>query len=294
VRIGQKYQIISEGLKPIEHHETFKHTMAFILNEFPNVLYSIIIHQYDKMISPMYLYEKIGDGPSIIIRHKNHIEWKTLKTSCWYNDVFEIRRFTCRFLIEKMVNGLIARNRERDKPRLHASDIKELLHKRYADKRQWVCFEELRLGTCYVMDYRHKIDTHRRATEHPNSPTYNNLPDTIYNPQQSIDFYAMNMYNSNDLLKIAFEIKTSRADFLNEIKLPVKRQQAMSVSNQFYFVIPKDMAKIEEIPDDCGLMYAYNHIVKIVKQAPTRVIDDATWVFVASICRRIAKKEKED
>jgi len=48
--------------------------------------------------------------------------------------------------------------------------------------------------------------------------------------------------------RVCYEVKTSRGDFLSELKQPLKRRLGMRYSNEFYFVTPAGLVKAEEIP----------------------------------------------
>jgi hypothetical protein len=149
----------------------------------------------------------------------------------------------------------------------------QALRKRYSDTRQWALFEELRVGTGYRNTWKGSGHEHN-------------------NPQQSIDAYALNMYAGKDFQAISFEIKVSRADFLREIAQPLKRAQAVALSNQFYFVAPKGMIKPEEIPSDTGLMEVDENLnIRIKVQAPIQQKEPPSWRFIASIARRVARLE---
>lgn len=55
-----------------------------------------------------------------------------------------------------------------------------------------------------------------------------------------------------------YEIKISRADFKNDFNKWDKHKmlQGGKLScNRFYFIVPKDLVAISEIPDYCGLIY---------------------------------------
>jgi hypothetical protein len=54
--------------------------------------------------------------------------------------------------------------------------------------------------------------------------------------------------------EVCYEIKTSRADFLWEMKQPLKRRIGLRYSNEFYFVAPAGLLNISEIPVECGLI----------------------------------------
>lgn len=62
---------------------------------------------------------------------------------------------------------------------------------------------------------------------------------------------------------VAFEIKTSIADFRNELKNPEKRMAVMRNCTQFYFVTPFNLVRPEDIPDDCGLLWYSLHDVDL-------------------------------
>ena len=152
------------------------------------------------------------------------------------------------------------------KPKWTAADIKERLRDRYPPP-EWALIPELRIGTSYG-----------RLVE------------------KRIDAWAINCWRSQKFLKISFEIKVSRSDFLRELKDPKKRLPAMSVSNEFYFVAPKGIIKKEELPDDCGLIELLDSgSLRLAVRAETRQITDPPWSFVASIGRRSqAELEKQE
>ena len=147
---------------------------------------------------------------------------------------------------------------ELSRPGFTADEIGSLLRTKYpAD--EWVFFEELRVGTGYGK-----------------------------NAEQEIDAWAMNTWPSKDFLKIAFEIKIYRSDFLKELHDPYKRKPALSASNQFYFIGPKGLMTKHEMPDECGLMEVLpDGSIKTAKVAPERKSGEPSWSFLASLARRI-------
>jgi len=139
-----------------------------------------------------------------------------------------------------------------------AADLLELLRRRHSDPQEWVFCSEVPDGTGGQLN-------------------------------RFIDAFAINCFHSNDLLKIAYEIKVSRGDFLRELKHDYKRRHAMMLSNQFYFVTPKGLVTPEEIPFDCGLMEAWAGALEVVVKAPKRSTHPPSWTFLVSLCRRLAK-----
>jgi hypothetical protein len=92
-------------------------------------------------------------------------------------------------------------------------------------KSEWMFFRELRIGT----GHRH-------------------------HELQRLDAFALNCLPHHGMKRICYELKLSRADFLNEVKRPLKRRIGMRFSNEFYFVVPTGMISVSEIPADCGLV----------------------------------------
>ncbi len=111
-----------------------------------------------------------------------------------------------------------------------------------------------------------------------------------------VDFWAMACWKSLNYKKIAYEIKISRADFLKEIRDPTKRQFALSISDQFYFVTPPDLIALEELPDECGLIELdiFGNLIS-KKRAPTRVtLFEFSWGFASTLGRSLFRSwEKE-
>ena len=145
----------------------------------------------------------------------------------------------------------------------------------------WVTFPEMRCGTGYG----------KRS-------------------EQRIDLWAINTQPHQGCPRLAFEIKVDRQDFLNELKDPLKRRGALLLSNQFFFVTPRDLVKPGEIPLECGLLEMacsserpegggwqnWGNVrsavwMREVIDAPVRETVLPTWKFVASLARRIAREE---
>lgn len=149
------------------------------------------------------------------------------------------------------------------RPTMTAAEICDYLRDRY-QLDEWVLFFELRAGTGYA----YKVD-------------------------QRVDAWVMNTWPSKDLIKLAFEIKISRNDFLRELKHPEKREYAMSISNRFYFLTPQGLVSPEEVPADCGLIeVALDGQFKTVREAPLRKIEQPEWLFIASLARQICHQHE--
>ncbi len=150
----------------------------------------------------------------------------------------------------------------------------------HASSSEWIFLRELRVGTGY----------HR-------------------NSAQRLDAFALNCYAHMSMRRVCYEIKTSRADFLCELKHPLKRRIGLRYSNEFYFVTPSGLLNISEVPVECGLIEievgcigsqnsaqlgpdTFSHFApeqqaycRVVVLAPWRETPGPTWQFVASMLR---------
>jgi hypothetical protein len=73
---------------------------------------------------------------------------------------------------------------------------------------------------------------------------------------QRLDAFALSTLPHTAMKRICYEVKTLRADFLCELRHPLKRRIGMRYSNEFYFVTPAALVTPAEIPADCGLVEA--------------------------------------
>jgi hypothetical protein len=71
---------------------------------------------------------------------------------------------------------------------------------------------------------------------------------------QRLDAFALNTLPHMAMKRICYEVKLSRADFLVEMRNPLKRRVGMRYSNEFYFVTPAALVSASEIPAECGLL----------------------------------------
>jgi hypothetical protein len=126
---------------------------------------------------------------------------------------------------------------------------------------------------------------------------------------QRLDGLALNTLPHTAMKRICYEVKTSRGDFLSEVKQPLKRRIGMRYSNEFYFVTPAGLVDAGEIPAECGLVEAglatfaewkalikrhagffdYNPATRsycmITIPAPWRDTPGPTWQLVAAMLR---------
>jgi hypothetical protein len=79
------------------------------------------------------------------------------------------------------------------------------------------------------------------------------------------------------------EIKVRRADLLGELADPGKRQAYQSLSSEFYYVLPAGLATLDEIPSDCGVVFAGETGMRPGRPSPKRAIQPglAEWMSIA-------------
>ena len=133
---------------------------------------------------------------------------------------------------------------------------------------------------------------------------------------QRLDAFALNTLPHQAMKRICYEIKISRADFLCEMRQPMKRRIGMRYSNEFYFVTPANLLALAEVPVEAGLVEAghatpedWREIVArqngyfhydaasgaycvITVPAPWRDPPGPTWQFTAAMLRNQQFAEK--
>jgi hypothetical protein len=88
---------------------------------------------------------------------------------------------------------------------------------------------------------------------------------------------------------VVHEIKVSRADLLGDLKSRDKRESYLNVGGQCWYVLGSDskgrqIAKPEEIPDECGVMALVGERLEVMRNAPRRGIADlpfSMWMSLA-------------
>lgn len=150
---------------------------------------------------------------------------------------------------------------------MKSADIIKRLFERYGTEK-FQCFSELRLGSGYGF--------HERR----------------------IDFLVIDCAPSRGNKIIAYEVKVSRADFRNDITNEKKQRGAKLYSNEFYFIAPKGVIPLEEVPDWAGLQEirevaagerTYLSILTVIK-APYREKWRPSWPLMVSIARNARKQ----
>lgn len=123
---------------------------------------------------------------------------------------------------------------------------------------------------------------------------------TGWGRESRADAIAMDLWPSRGLELIGFELKTSRADWLRELKQPDKADPIKQFCDRWYLVVD-DMSitkyDSEEVPDDWGLMWPdtsrFPLELKVVKEAPKLAPMPIDRLFLASLMRRAATAKNE-
>ena len=82
-----------------------------------------------------------------------------------------------------------------------------------------------------------------------------------------IDVAVFQMWSSKSLARSAFEIKVSRSDFLSELQHPEKHAWCKECFHFFWFVAPKGIIQLEELPDGIGWLYPRGSKLYTARQA---------------------------
>lgn len=109
--------------------------------------------------------------------------------------------------------------------------------------------------------------------------------------RQRIDFFAIATGRGSTPLGycIVYEVKVTRADFLRELKKPIKREFAYLHSNEAYFVAPGGVIFVDELPEGWGLIEMNKAgVLKQTRAAKQRKCHSLPVEFVANIAKRTA------
>lgn len=104
------------------------------------------------------------------------------------------------------------------------------------------------------------------------------VPDgTGMNQNRWIDAAVFEMWPSKGLTRSAFEVKVSRSDFLRELDMPEKHKWCEDSFHYLYFVAPKEVIQLAELPKGIGWLYPRGDKLCVARHAtrnPTPVLDD--------------------
>jgi hypothetical protein len=105
-----------------------------------------------------------------------------------------------------------------------------------------------------------------------------------------IDVAVFDLWPSKGLLRSAFEIKVSRSDFIRELQHPNKYKWVLEAFHEFWFVAPRDVIQLEELPVNVGWLCPRGKKLVVKRHAvqnPNPKLDD---LLLAAFMRAAAKE----
>lgn len=115
---------------------------------------------------------------------------------------------------------------------------------------------------------------------------------TGYSCKSWIDAIAIGLWPSKGLLRLAFEVKVSRSDFLKELATPKKNAWARKCCHEFWFVAPDGVIKEQELPEGAGWLKPRGKGLTTVRAASRKETVKTTDGFIASLCRNASGESK--
>jgi hypothetical protein len=113
-----------------------------------------------------------------------------------------------------------------------------------------------------------------------------------------LDCLALNIYPSNGFLRIGFEVKTNRADWLRELRDPEKSAPARRWVHDFYVVAPIGLVPLKELPIGWGLLEGRvvgGQVQLYLTRRPIRETPTETGAAVlCRVLRRVVDPERRD
>jgi len=82
---------------------------------------------------------------------------------------------------------------------------------------------------------------------------------------------------------IVHEVKVQRADLLADLRRACKRQAYLDIGGECWYVIKEGIARVDEIPAECGVLVASERGLEVARPAPKRPtqIGFALWMALA-------------
>lgn len=115
--------------------------------------------------------------------------------------------------------------------------------------------------------------------------------DTGTRVSRHADAVAIGIWPSTGHTVHGFEIKVSRADWANEMKDPAKSWSVMQFCHRWSLVTPPGLVRVDELPDNWGLITFDGRAMRTVKQAPRLTPEALTPGFVAALVRRAGEED---
>ncbi len=108
------------------------------------------------------------------------------------------------------------------------------------------------------------------------------------------DGVAMNMWLSRGYALSGFEVKSSRSDWLRELKQPTKAEPIIRRCDHFYLVAPGYVYQPDEVPPSWGILDFKEGKLREKRRAPQLEAEPVTRQFVSQMLRRASSQEARD
>jgi hypothetical protein len=108
-----------------------------------------------------------------------------------------------------------------------------------------------------------------------------------------IDAAVFEMWPMHGLTRRAFEVKVSRSDFLRELSQPEKYKWCLQYFHEFWYVAPKGVIEVEELPQGTGWLYPAGDHLNTARAASHNHNPELNDNLLASFLRS-ANKEIEN
>lgn len=106
--------------------------------------------------------------------------------------------------------------------------------------------------------------------------------------QEQPDVFGWNFWSS-----VLVEVKVSRADFLKDLRKPFRVKPEDGAGEFRYFCCPTGLIKEEELPAKWGLLYEFEGVVRLIKEAERQRFNFATErTIMTSVMRREGVKSE--
>lgn len=100
------------------------------------------------------------------------------------------------------------------------------------------------------------------------------------------DAVAVNLWRSRGHAIYGFEVKTSRSDWLRELKQPGKPDAVFKFCDHWFIVAPKGIVRPGELPPTWGLLEPRGTGLVVAAEGPRLSAEPITRAFFASLVRR--------
>ena len=110
-----------------------------------------------------------------------------------------------------------------------------------------------------------------------------------------VDLFGINIFHSKRFYRVGYEIKVSVSDFNRQLREPVKDALIRRYVNQYYYVTPPGIIKVERLPVGVGLIEVSNNggMPKVIVESEWNE-HNPDWGFVGQLLQRLKKLTPED